>query len=142
MHREFWLDEAEALTHQISGHRDAIADYKDQLSNTAIPSMPQERFQERIVEETTDVFVPQVMKEAVKLIPQDNLQNCTVEQIVAVPVPRIPEKTGEVIQLIQQESISDRVVEHIIASPCRADSRAQRRSGESHPSRTLATAHS
>ena len=70
-------DEAKALTHQISGHRDAIADNKDQLSNTAIPSMPQERIQELIVEETTDVFVPQVMKEAVQLFLQDNLQNCT-----------------------------------------------------------------
>ena len=27
-------DEDKVSTHQISGHRDAIADYKDQLSNT------------------------------------------------------------------------------------------------------------
>ena len=59
--------EDKTLTRHISCHRNAIADYKDQLSNTAIPSMPHERIKERIVEETIDVFVPQVMKEPVKL---------------------------------------------------------------------------
>ena len=52
-----------------------IADCKDQLSSTRT------RIQKRIVEETIDVDVSQVMKEAVKLVPQDKVQKCTVEQI-------------------------------------------------------------
>ena len=42
----------------ISGHRDSIADYKDQLSNTDARI-------ERIVEKTIDVPVPRVMGETV-----------------------------------------------------------------------------
>ena len=94
-------DEAKVLAHQVSGHRDVIADYKDQL----FPSMRQDRIQERIVEETTDVPIPEVMEETVEVvkhIPQEQVQSYTVEQIVAVPVPRIQKKTGQVIPLIPQ----------------------------------------
>ena len=65
-------------------------------------------------QENMDVLVRQVTEdtvEAVKLIPQDKLQKCTVEQIVAVPVPRIREETGEVSQLILQGRICDRAME-------------------------------
>ena len=55
--------------------------------------------------------------DAVKLIPQDKVQKCTLEQIVAVPVPRIREATGEVIQLIPEKRVSDRVAEQIIDFP-------------------------
>ena len=82
-------DEAKVLGHQVSGHRDATAEYKDQLSNTDARI-------ERTVEETIDVPTPQVMKETVedvKLNPQEKVQNCTLEQ------------TGEVIQLIPQGRI-------------------------------------
>ena len=82
------------------------------------------------------------MKEAVKLIPQDKVQNCTVkhivgpkrvseriekhinvpvsevaEQIVAVPVPRSLEETGDMIQLIPEGRISYRVGEQSIDCP-------------------------
>ena len=54
-----------------------------------IQLVPQERVQERIVEETIDVPVPQGMKEIVeawKYIPQEHVQNCTREHAVDVPV--------------------------------------------------------
>ena len=104
-------DEDKVSTHQISGHRDAIADYKDQLPHTDARI-------KRIVEEVIGVPVPQVMKQAVKLIPQDKVQNCTMKQkIVAVPAPRIRDETGEVIQLTPQDRVSGRVVHRIIDSP-------------------------
>ena len=82
-----------------------------------IPWMPQERTQERIVEETTHVPIPQVMEESievVKHIPQEQVQIYTAEQLVSMPVPRIWEETGQVIQLIQQRRIPNRVVEQIV----------------------------
>ena len=62
-------DEGKVLAHQVSGHRDAIA-VKDQLSNTDARI-------ERIVEETTEVPIPQEPMgafEAGKLIPHDKVQ--------------------------------------------------------------------
>ena len=106
-------DEGTVLAHQVSGHRDATADNKDQLSNT-------DARVERIVEEIIDVHIEQVMKktvEAAKVIPQDKVQNCTVDQIVAVPVPRIRKEIGEVIQHILQERISHHVGEQTIEAP-------------------------
>ena len=50
-------------------------------------------------------------------IVQERISDGVDEQIVAVLVLRIPEKTGEVIQLTQQERISDRVVEQIVDVP-------------------------
>ena len=60
----------------------------------AIQVVPQGRIQERVMEE--------IAAETAKLIPQDKVQNCTREQIVTAPVPRIREETGEVIQLIPE----------------------------------------
>ena len=62
-------DEAKVSAQHASSHRDAIADYKDQLSNTDARI-------ERIAGEIVDVPIPQVMEEtvdAVKLNPQDNV---------------------------------------------------------------------
>ena len=55
--------------------------------------------------------------QAAKLIPQDKVQNCTVDQIVAVPVPRIRKEIREVIQHSLQERISDHVGEQTIEAP-------------------------
>ena len=52
VHRSATEYEAKVLAHQVSGHRDAIADYKDQLSNTDARI-------ERIAGEITDVPTPQ-----------------------------------------------------------------------------------
>ena len=74
-----------------------------------IQLVPQERIQERIVEEIIDVPVPQwieEMIEVVKLIPQERVENRTAEQIVDVPVPQIQEELVEVIQLVPHERIS------------------------------------
>ena len=51
----------------------------------AIQVVSQGRIQERIMEE--------IAAETAKFIPQDKVQNCTREQIVAAPVPRIREET-------------------------------------------------
>ena len=55
-----------------------------------VRQVPQERIQERIVEET-DVAVPHVMgkiTDVVKHISQERVLDHTVEQLVAVPAPR------------------------------------------------------
>ena len=75
--------------------------------------MPQGRIQERIVEET-DVPVTRVKEEIIEPIPQERVQNYTVEHTVDVPVPQILEKFGERVQLIPQDQMSDRIVEQII----------------------------
>ena len=45
--------------------------------------------------------------QAVKHVPQERIQSNTVEQIAAVPVPRIREETGQVTQRIPQDRTSD-----------------------------------
>ena len=47
-------------------------------------------------------------------MPQERVQNRTVEQVVDVPVPHIHGEIVEVIQLVPQERISDRMVEQIV----------------------------
>ena len=87
-----------------------------------IPSMSQERIQERIVEETIDVPVQVIEEtvETVKHIPQERLQIYTVEHMI--DVPQIREGTGEVTQLTPQERTSDHVVEQISRHSQPADS--------------------
>ena len=63
--------------------------------------MPRKRIQERTVEET-DIPVPHMTKktsEVVKFIPQEQVQNRTVRQIIDVPVPRVMEENTEVEKL-------------------------------------------
>ena len=43
-----------------------------------------------------------------QIMPQERLQNRIVEQVVDVPVPQIQEEIVEVIQLVPPERISDR----------------------------------
>ena len=48
-------------------------------------------------------MVPQVTEEtfkSVQIMPQERLQNRTVEQVVGVPVPQIQEEIVEVIQVV------------------------------------------
>ena len=49
-----------------------------------------------------------------QIMPQERVQNRTVEQVVDVPVTQIQEEIVEVIQLAPQERISDRMVEQIV----------------------------
>ena len=53
--------------------------------------------------QVTIEYVPQVMEdigEVVRLIPQERVQQRTVEQIVHAPVPGVVEGTAEVVQTI------------------------------------------
>ena len=78
----------------------------------AIQSVPQVRIQERIVEEISDVGVPQLMDETARvenLTPQGQVQRRTVEQTVATQASQVQEKLIEVTQLILQERISERI---------------------------------
>ena len=73
--------------------------------------------QERIVEETVDVAVPQVMEETVeiaKYIPQERVEICTVEQVVDVPVPQIMEDIFGVVKFVSQERAQQRTVEQVV----------------------------
>ena len=79
--------------------------------------IPQELISKCIIEQFTDVLVPQTTVKAVKYLPQKRVQINTVEQVVAVPVPRIREETGQVIQLIPEDRISARNGEQTIDIP-------------------------
>ena len=76
------------------------------------PSMPAERIQERIVEETIDVPVPHMMKktielakhipqeeivEVIQLLPQDRMSNHVVQQIVDIPSPQTVDVAPQIL---------------------------------------------
>ena len=91
-------------------------DQSEFSEDASLPSMPEEQIQERIVEET-DIPVPHMMEktvEVMKPVPQERVQNNTVEHIVDMPVSQIQDETVEVIQLLPQDRMSDHVVEQIV----------------------------
>ena len=70
--------------------------------------------------QVTIEYVPQVMEEIVeivRLIPQERVQQCTVEQIVDDHVPRVVEEIAEVVQIILLERILERIVDRIVDVP-------------------------
>ena len=70
----------------------------------------------RIVEET-HILVPHIMEktiEVMKPVPQERVQNNTVERIVDVPNSQIQEETVEVIQLLPQDRMPERTVEQVV----------------------------
>ena len=69
-------------------------------------------FLEELIIAKSDVLVPHVMEkttEDVKFIPQEQVQNRIMEQIIDVQGWQIQEKLVEVIHLILQERISERI---------------------------------
>ena len=63
-------------------------------------------------------YVPQVMEEideVVRSIPQERVEQRTVEQIVHVPVPRVVEEIAEVVH--SQERISEQIIDRIVGVP-------------------------
>ena len=64
--------------------------------------------------------IPQIMEEigeVVRLIPQERVQQRTVEQIVHVPVPQVAEEIAGVVQIIHRECISKRIIDRIVDVP-------------------------
>ena len=55
--------------------------------------------------------------EVVRLIPQERVQQRTVEQIVHVPVPQAVEEILEVVQIILKERILERIIDRIVDVP-------------------------
>ena len=55
--------------------------------------------------------------EVVRLTPQERVQQRTVEQIVHVSVPRVVEEIAGVVQIILQERISKRITDRIVDVP-------------------------
>ena len=73
----------------------------------------------RIVEETHNL-VPHIMEktiEVMKPVPQERVQNNTVERIVDVPNSQIQEETVGVIQLLPQDRMPERTVEQVVDVP-------------------------
>ena len=84
------------------------------------------RISERIVVKTTDVPVPQILKEvaevvkAVNTASQDRISETICEQIVDAldePLPPFQEEIYEVIKLPPTERIPERTAEHIVQVP-------------------------
>ena len=100
-------------------------------TQTQVPysSAPQERIQERTVEET-DVPVPHVKEEIVEVvrqIPQEQLQGRTMEQTVAVPLPRVMEEIVKVANIGPQERVQNCTLEPLVDAP---DSQIQEKNVE------------
>ena len=71
-----------------------------------MPSLPQERVQNRTLEQFVGVPVPQITAEGLPIVPQELVQNRPPEQIVGFPVPQIV-----------QESVQNRTLEQVLVSP-------------------------
>ena len=70
--------------------------------------------------QVTIEYVPKVVDkiiEVVRLIPQERVQQRTVEQILHVPVPQVVEEIAAVVQIILQERISKRIIDRIVDVP-------------------------
>ena len=73
-----------------------------------LKSCDQEIPQERMVEQITDVHVPQIMEEIVevgKTFEQERVQQRIVEEIIDVPAPQFLEESVEVVKSFSQEHI-------------------------------------
>ena len=70
-----------------------------------MPSLPQERVQNRILDPIVDIPVSQNMEAAVEVLhaPQECVQNRTPEQIVDMPVPSVLEAVVEVDAPLSQD---------------------------------------
>ena len=82
----------------------------------SLPFVPQERVQNRTLEQIVDFPVPRTMEaivEVVPSLPQERVQNRTLEQIVGVPVPRTME---ERVPSRIQEQIMDLPVPQIMVA--------------------------
>ena len=55
--------------------------------------------------------------EVVRLIQQERIQQRTVEQTVDVPVPQVVEEMVDVLQIILLERISERIIDRIVDVP-------------------------
>ena len=70
--------------------------------------------------QVTIEYVPQAVDEVVevvRLIPQESVQQRTVEQIVRVSVPQVGEEISEVVQITPQDRISERIIDRIVDVP-------------------------
>ena len=70
--------------------------------------------------QVTIEYVPQVVDEIieiVRLIPQERVQQRTVEQIVHVPVPQVVNKIAGVVQITPEERFSKRIIDRIVDVP-------------------------
>ena len=61
--------------------------------------------------------VTEEIAEVVRLFPQERVQQRTVEQIGHVPVPQVVEEIVEVVQIIPQERVSKRIIDRIFVVP-------------------------
>ena len=96
-----------------------------------VKHIPQERVQNFTVEQIVALSVPWIRRVVGQmLILRDRISDRNGEQIADVPVPQVQEKLVEEIQLIQQERIHNRVTEQVIDNPV-----------EGHASRAFATRH-
>ena len=70
--------------------------------------------------QVTNEYVPKVVDEiivVVRVIPQERVQQRTVEQSVHVPVPQVVGEIMEVVQITPQERISERIIDRIVDVP-------------------------
>ena len=83
----------------------------------SLPFVPQERVQNRTLERIVDVPVPQIMEDSLPFVPQERVQNRTLEQIVGVPVPQLIEAPVDVLPSTPQECVQNRTQEQIADTP-------------------------
>ena len=79
-----------------------------------------DRILQGTVEQISDVPVPQMVEQLVKLpktVSQDRIQQRTAEQIVDIPVPQVVEELVEVSRVFRQDRIQQRFVEQTDETP-------------------------
>ena len=80
-----------------------------------------EEILERTIEETINIPIPHVMEktiEGVQLIPQERVQNCTVEQIIDMPVMMQRQRPQcRVPRTVSQDRIPQRIEEQLVDIP-------------------------
>ena len=104
---------------ETAGENDDYKKFSEQLGNCMKPC-DQEIPHERIVEQITDVHVPQITGEIVelaKIVQQERVQQRKVEEIGDVSVRQSVEASVEVIEAITEERISEMTCEQIMDVP-------------------------
>ena len=131
------LDDGKDQLSNTDGRIEAVEKSISELDESVAHTVLQEGIQERVVGETMDVPIPQVMEktiEVTKAIPRKRLQQRTanadkpgvrvqvfkgeraVEQILDVPVPEMEAQLLEVPKIIHQDRILQRTVKQVETS--------------------------
>ena len=132
-----------------TGPSPPVPPIQEQIEEVA-KTFPQRRISERIVVKTTDLPVPQILKEVaevvkavntefqeeiyevIKLPPaermlEERISDCTSEQIIDVLVPQILKEVAEVVKAVKNDVPTPQILEEIVEASSAPHERVQQR---------------